>query len=386
MISLWGATGGLNASLSFQPLLTDAGGGIVNTNLFKGSGSATFTRATTAWTKLSTGLWTSVASGQPRFCYIGRDTTIQTDGGYLSELAATQLTTPTAAIRDMTDAAWAKVGITPLKTATGIDGVVNSATTITASAPAATVLLTLVAASTQRTYSPFVKRRTGTGTITLTNGTATLDITALINTSTYTRVQLPGTDLNPAYGFTIATSGDALDIDFNGYEAGAEASSPIDTAGATRNADVLSYPTSGNIDFTQGTLFAEYYTNWSTAGVSHDLLGVTGGGARGLYTIAANPATTVNQFDTTNNASKSGLLSTFTAIRKRAGSWGVSGQFVTGDGAIPGTSVFDGSFGSGATFFIGCNTGSAAQLSGIIKTVKIYNTQLPTVTLQGITS
>lgn len=570
MIPLWGATGGLNASLSFQPNLTDAGAGIANITLLKGAGSATFTRATTAWTKLITGAWASVASGQARFCYIGRDTTVQTQGGYFSEVAATQLTTPTASIRDMTDASWVKTGVTPAKNASGISGsnlllqsddlsiatwvkvgcsittntgrdqygnltldlmtealdvaqshsvtqngtsyvlgqqfsmsgvyvpngktkfrvstdstpfagvgqsinfdtvaltavaqsgtstgsivllnngvykwtvnliptttagasafarltflntagstvtyngdgvsgayigqfqmdegkaigvytptttvaVAASATALTATTPAATVLHTLVAAASSRQYSAFVRRKTGTGTITLNNGTATLDITALINSTTYTRVQLNGNDLNAAFGFTIATSGDEIEVDFNQFEAGSEATSPIDTAGATRNADSLTYPNTGNVDFTKGTLYAKTYTNWSMAGSSHDIVGISGN-IRALFVNNSQLSTMINTFDGTTTVTKSGLTAPFTAMRKRICSWGGAGQNITGDGASIVNGAFDGSFGSAGIISIGNNTGSVNQYNGIIESINIYYQQFPNSTLQAMTS
>ena len=95
-------------SPSFALPLNDAGAGAVNLNpIFNaGSGTATFTRATVAWTKLSTGLWAQVASGTARSAYLGADTTVGAYGGYFAEGAAIQLVTPTASIRDMTQAAF----------------------------------------------------------------------------------------------------------------------------------------------------------------------------------------------------------------------------------------------------------------------------------------
>jgi hypothetical protein len=71
----WAADGATGAALvggiSFSLPLTDAGAGVVNTTPFtaRGSGTATFTRATAAWTVLSNGLIAQVASGQPRSYY-----------------------------------------------------------------------------------------------------------------------------------------------------------------------------------------------------------------------------------------------------------------------------------------------------------------------------
>lgn len=140
--------------------------------------------------------------------------------------AAQLLTSP----RDFTDAAWVAVTCTKAFTATGIDGVANSASTLTASGAAATVLQTVVSAAVSRTFSVFVKRRTGTGTISISqDGVAWTDVTAQINASTYTRVTLTATQLNPVVGFQITTSGDAIDVDVGQLQTGAFATSPIYT-------------------------------------------------------------------------------------------------------------------------------------------------------------
>jgi hypothetical protein len=47
--------------------------------------------------------------------------------------------------------------------------------------------------------------------------------------------------LNVTIGFRVDTNGDAIDVDFNNFEAAAFSSSPIATGGATRPADALPY-------------------------------------------------------------------------------------------------------------------------------------------------
>ncbi len=255
MLLRWGMAGG-GAGGGGQPSfvlgLSDLGAGAVDTSSQGVAVTPTFTRATAAAAKLSTGLWKlDVASGLARYSYNGATTAVSTTGGYFAEGAATQLALD---VRDMTQVSWVAVTMTTAQTSTGIDGVTNSCTRITAAGANSTILQTLVAAASSRTYSCWVKRITGTGTVLLKQGTATLDITALINSATFTRVELPDNELNVAYGIQINTSGDALDVDCNQFEAGGFASSPIPAAG-TRNADVLTYPTTGWFNAAAGTLF-----------------------------------------------------------------------------------------------------------------------------------
>ena len=508
--------GGFNPALEsfIIPLNFVSGSTQVNTAMAVGTGSPTFTRATVAWTKKENGLWAQVGSGVPRSSFIGMNTAVGEYGGYLQEGAGTQLVTPTASIRDMTDASWVKTNMTTAKTSTGIDGVGSSCTRLTASLAGANIYQELVGAATSRTYSSWIKRITGTGTIALSQGTTTgseiltngtfttdaagwtginatlasvagqlvmtatagspyayqaittvagtfyrftatlvadamtgnnfmyagttssvidlsnrnlssvpgtystifqatgtttyikvsgasaalaaetstwdnisvmeavvLDVTALINSATFTQVQYNATQLHAQLGTLIATSGDAIDVDFNQFEAGGFATSPMDAAGAARDTDVLTYPASGNVDASSGTCYAELSTLWSlwsTVGASAYAINVSGN-ARLLYN-SEGASTVISMYDSATAVSKAGLLAMATGVRKRASSWGATGQSITGDGASPGTGLFDGAMGLGATINIG------VVWYGYIKNIRIWKTQLPDATLQTLTA
>ncbi len=220
--------------------------------------SLTFTRSTTALEFGSNGLLQSYAINTPRFGY--NQATLASKG-LLIEPSATQLVTPLASVRDMTNAAWVKVTMTAAKTAIGADGSANAASTITATAGSATILQTLVAAASSRTFSALVKRRTGTGTVLIIQGATTLDITALINSTTYTLVQLNANVLNAAFGFQINTNGDAIDVDYNQFEAGditGLANSRIPDTGTTRGADLCVITLGAWYNATSGTLYCEW--------------------------------------------------------------------------------------------------------------------------------
>jgi hypothetical protein len=383
-----GGAGGIGFP-SFNLPLNDLGNGIVNTVPAQSAGSptATFTRASVAWTKLPSGLWGQVATGIARATYLGRDTAVGQYGGYWSEPAGVQLVPTTAAIRDMRDASWVAVGITPTLTATGIDGVPNACTTLTCTAPNGTILQTLVAAASSRTNSAFVRRRTGSGAILLKQGTATQDITASLSSVIFTRPQLNDNELNVAYGFQMATIGDQIDVDTNQFEAliaSEFASSPMPATGASRAGDRMDFATAGNIDFTQGTAYAELSTNYTASSAGRYAI-ATGFTARILGLATSSQVTEMQIFDGTTSLAKTGLSSMNTAARKRAGSWGAGGQFVTGDGAAPTNSAFDGAMGAGANLEIGHDSG-ANQWNGTIKNLRIYPTQLSNAQLQALTA
>ena len=162
--------------------------------------------------------------------------------------------------RDMTDAAWAQSNMTRAKDAVGLDGVVNSASTLTSTAANATVTQSPTLGSLERTYSVWVKRKTGSGVVEITdnNFTNTLDITASINSSTFTKVEVTRTQANPVVGIRLVTSGDALEVDFNQVEDGEKSTSPIDSDIFTiRQADDLTFNDTSWINNLQGTLWVE---------------------------------------------------------------------------------------------------------------------------------
>jgi hypothetical protein len=361
---------------------SDLGNGAVNTALLFGTGTATFTRASAAATKLSTGLWKlDVASGVARYSYNGATTAVSTTGGYFSEPAATQLAiNPT----DMTQVQWVAVNVTAVQNAVGIDGSSNSATTLTATAIGGSVLQTVVAAASTRTYGVWLRRTIGTGTITISQGATTLDVTAQLNSATLTLVQLPASVLNAAFGITFGTSGDAVVASYNQFEAGEKATSPIPPVGF-RLADVLSYA-AGNVNIAAGTAYAELYTNYSAApstgnpcAVANDTNGLM------LYVAPSNLTTTNAMFDGTTAFVKSGMSDMATGVRKRASSWGGLGLALTGDGLAPQTAAFDGAMGAVTTVEIGSVVG-ANQFMGTVRNVRLWLTQLLSATLQSITT
>ena len=376
------------APLAFELQFADLGAGVVSTVEAITTATPTFTRATVAWTKLSTGLWKEIASGSPRSFYSGFTTAVGTYLGYLAEGAGIQLVTPTASIRDMTDASWVKVTVTAAKDAIGIDGVANSASTLTATGATATILQTLVALATSRTYSAWVRRKTGTGTIILRQGTATLDITASINSTTYTRVELNDNELNVTYGFQINTSGDAIEVDFNQFEAGAFATTPMASAGAARNADVLTYLTSGWLNASAGTVFSQYQKQ------------VSAGGACVIWSLDDTTANERMQSDQRTGALDGavivdggaaqvnvsyGAAFTLNTTRKNAftyalNDWAgcIDGGTVTTDTAVTIPTV--------TTLHVGSLNDGTLQLYGPIRRVAYYGARLGNATLQGLTT
>jgi hypothetical protein len=376
-LRIFGSTGGGIGFPSFNLPLNDLGNGIVNTVPAQSAGSstATFTRASVAWTKLASGLWGQVAIGIARSSYLGANTAAGAYGGYLSELAGVQLVTPTAAIRDMTDASWVKIGITAAKTATGIDGVPNACTTLTATAPGGTILQTLVAAASARTYGVFLRRVSGSGTIVIQQGATTLDVTAQINSVTKTRVQLNASILNVAYGIVMGSAGDVIEADFNQFEpltANQFASSPMVSAGAARAADTLSFPQAGNLNLSQGACYAELFSNWTIAATN--CVAVSTSGFAFMLYEAGLVGSTALSLSATASVTKNGMSDMSIDVRKRASSWGPAGVMITGDGLPPAIGAA-GTLAAGS-IGIGHVTGASFQWNGTIKNVQLFLQQV----------
>lgn len=173
--------------------------------------------------------------------------------------------------RDLTNAVWVSTNVTAAKDQTGLDGVTNSASSITATAANGTCLQAITHANAFRWTSAYVKRITGSGTVEMTidNGVTWTPITL---TGSWARVSIPDQTLvNPTVGFRIVTSGDAIAVDFvqvESYNSGLTSTlyaptSPIytTTANVVRGTDDVEIPTAssaGILDPTKGTLIFEW--------------------------------------------------------------------------------------------------------------------------------
>lgn len=158
--------------------------------------------------------------------------------------------------RDATQTNWTKTNVTAAKTATGIDGVANAASTLTASADNGTCIEQITLASGSRTSSVYLKRITGTGNIQVTLDGTTWSTVDLSN-GLWNRIVLSGTVTNPAVGIRIATNGDAVALDYGQIEDGAFATTPIltTTATATRAVDAATM---------LGTSFTQWFSQNSS--------------------------------------------------------------------------------------------------------------------------
>lgn len=117
--------------------------------------------------------------------------------------------------RDMTQAVWTKTNITAAKNQTGMDGVANAASSITATAANGTITQSVTLASSSMVFSVDVKRLVGSGTLEATvDGGTTWTVLTGITSSYSQKFIFQAAVTNPVFGFRIATSGDSFAVDF----------------------------------------------------------------------------------------------------------------------------------------------------------------------------
>ena len=378
------------AQATFYLDFPDLGSGEVGTTPAFSTVSPTFTRATVAWTKLSSGLWTQVASGTPRSFYTGFDTAVGTYAGYLSEGAGTQLVTPSASIRDMTEPAWSPVNMSSAFGSVGIDGTAG-ATQLTSAGGNSTILQTLTAAASTRTYSCWIKRVTGTGEIDITQdgGATWTDVTSQINASTYTRVSLSASVLNASFGIRIVTSGDQIAVDFNQFEAGAFATSPMASAGAARNADVLTYSTTGWLNASVGTTFVQFANGPDVAAQHVPMILHDGTLNNQVSNVFTNTSNTFSSFFRTAAVTQANLVMagspTANTSYKIATAWAANDFAASRDGGTVATDN-SGTVATVTKLEVGNAPTAVFSVAGTVRRVAYFPQRLLNATLQTLTT
>lgn len=206
----------------------------------------TFTRSSTATFVGSNGLIQSAAINSPRFDY---NPVTLAPKGLLIEEQRTNLVLNSAVF---TSTVWAKINAS---LTTGIDDPAGGslATTLTATVALGTIQQATVSTAGTYSVSIWIRRRTGTGQVSLRCGDLTLiPITVTSSWVRYTATAV-ATTTTIRLAVVLNTSGDEVDIWGGQIEAGAFATSYIPTAGAstfTRSADVATMT---------GTNFSSWY-------------------------------------------------------------------------------------------------------------------------------
>lgn len=358
---------------------TDLSMSIIDTgtpaNTFAGNPNSklTYSSPSTKWVLGSDGLYSSGTT--LRTSYNSSGTAL----GVLIEEARTNLCLQS---NDLTNASWTKSNLTTAKTATGPDGAANSATTITASAGNATALQAITSGSAARITSVFLKRRTGTGNVDVTQDNGSTWATRVITTS-WARYEIASvTSTNPTVGIRLVTSGDAVDVAYFQHEVGAFVTSPIVTtaATATRAADDVSILTTAFPYLTSvGTNYAKYSALAYTIG-PNAVSGIDGNG-RWNYINSGNGQHQIYDGATILASGNAGSLGVF---QKAASAVGSGTMSISGNGAAAASAAFDNTMGTGS-LYVGSGNYTSSYLNGYVQQFmhlprKMTNSELVVVT------
>lgn len=372
----------------------DAGAGVATITPVIGTLTPTFSRASTAWTRLSTGLWASVAAGSPRAYY-------NEAGQYMGVLLECVAVTYRGLwSRDLTNAAWVKTGApTVALTGTGIDGVANSCTAVTASA-GATILQSYTAGSAQPwNFAPFIKRVSGTGTLEITcNGGATwVDVSSSLSSTVFRQVYCGATGLaNPQWGFRFGTAGDQFLIDMANLTQGTTRMiTPYATTSAavTHVADSLTYPVPSAGGRTLLAVGSVRQNPAASAAPSHAMMVDVGDGTTSNHNIAYfSPTGTsivasmyaggISQF----TSSKSLTIDVDKNYTIAATTFTNNVQSAMGIPADATVSVLDttATMPTESRMMVGAYAASSGALTGCLRRIDIWSHPLPDNTLLGL--
>lgn len=324
----------------------------------------------------------------PRFDY---DPVALTAKGFLVEPQATNLCLYNS---DLTNVVWTATSVTTAKTATGPDNVANSATTVTALLGNGTILQSITSASAARFTTCYIKRRTGTGTVEMTqdNGATWTTVTVTAN---WTRVSIPSaTVTNPIIGLRLGTLGDAVDVWGFQCESSAYATSVIPTTNATvtRTADNA---TIQDTMFTQwynsaaGTIVVEFDAG-TTAAITPIPYQLSDGTSNNrILTSVGSAGTTMSTVITAAGAPQ---FSSTNAITYAQGTVYKTGAAVTTNSAVCSTGGLISAEDTSVTMptitslRLGASVFNSSYLAGHLRTVTYYPTRVTNSQLQAMTS
>ena len=272
---------------------------------------------------------------------------------------------------DLSNAAWVATNTTKGSTSqTAPDGSANTTCEVTASAGNGTLLQTVTSASATRTYSVYLKRKTGTGNIDMTVDGGSTWTTKTI-TSSFARYSITQAAVtNPQFGIRIVTSGDAVYMWGSQVESQSLMSSYIKTTtvAVTRAADTaVSY--SLTTPQTAGMAIVELSGFSTTAPGTQGILGFTAASTTSvLYRTSA--ATPVYSSDGTNTSETPAIAdgSAVTAVAARWGSSTITVGYRTSGGwtwdATPAT--YDGAWTSDNTLQILKSVAEPYNISNVV--------------------
>ena len=273
--------------------------------------------------------------------------------------------------------------ITVAKDQIGVDGVTNSASSLTGGAVAATntILQAITLASSARFQTAYVKRLVGTGTVymTMDGGSTYVDVTSQIGAS-YARISIPTQTLaNPSIGFKIATNGDSIAVDGVQNENGTFATPVIFTGASAvaRAADVaqLAGVALGAVKGTRGAVFVETGAFATAPAAFPGILDTSTSSEVPIFVNSGSQLATQSAAGSLTDGAYSASL------MRSVLSWDIAARSLTRNGGI----VVSDTKNVGTFTVVQLGGPAAANtnyINGYIRSVAVYNRHLPNATLQ----
>lgn len=342
----------------------------------------TFTRASTDWGFDSSGILRRVPLNTPVFDYD------LSSGQSLGIRLNPEATNSLLHNRDLSQAAWVKTNITAARDQVGLDGASNTASRLTATASNGTVLQTVTLASAERVTGCYVRRLVGVGNIDMTidGGSTWVPITV---GSAWALVSIPAqTITNPSVGFRIATSADAIAVDFVQLESGAAITSPIETGAAavTRSVGNLTISVGGWYNPVKSSMFVESATSdLGVTGVTTYLATDTNNRMQLQHSSAGSVASQGFQSGSTQWSITPSAPGVVREFRRMAARFVANDIAFASEGTIRGTDSAA-VIPVATALRIGGNTVSTAWLKGWVKRVMYFPHGLTNTQLQAITA
>jgi len=370
----------------------------LNADFSVGSGLATYTASRSAsnpatYIDASGVVQLVTTSDVPRYAGGYYDETgFHAQSGLMVEGASTNLI-PKASVID--DATWTETTSTADNADVGSSSPNGTATAPSLTASAGNGNLLLTTAVTARTFSVWLKRKTGTGTINITadGGTTWAAVTL---TSSWGRFQVTAASASQKCGIQIVTNGDAVYVWGAQFESSFSATSfiPTTTVALTRNTDRTRYFIANNRTVGKETILIKYMLNHTLESSDTAIYGLhdtdtkrrvvqRNGGSLVIAAYAnANDNISVMKSTTTPNISN---VSYVHGLSVQHSSPYLS---VYHNGVLEGTyTVGDFIDNAWGTYFsVGGDTGGTQNINGLVQSVAIFNRALTASEVLAVTN
>jgi len=262
--------------------------------------------------------------------------------------------------RDLRRPGWGATNMTVARTATGVDGVPNTACRLTATANGATILQPSTTSNVAKRFTPFMRRVSGVGAVDITLDNISWTTQTL--TSQWQRVTgISQTLANHTNGIRLATSGDVIEVDFVTVEACDYDTSPLEAFAAPvqRQGDDITRTFGAEYDTAEGAFICKGIIPTTNMTVGYRIFS-RDANSRHLQLTGSPAVVSVN--DGTNVTPASAALAANTSFKAASGFGALHNTCrLSLNGAAVLGGPYDGSWGAGTSMRLGNPNGGAQR-------------------------